>query len=51
LDYSQTSLLAPMVRDEIREIEPDLWLGLAYMWRTRVLRFALAGEVTAAPDR
>jgi hypothetical protein len=51
LDYSQTSLLAPMVRDEIREIEPGLWLGLAYMWRARVLRFALAGEVAAATDR
>jgi hypothetical protein len=50
LDYSQTSLVAPMVRDEIREIEPGLWLGLAYMWRTRVARFALAGEVVAAPD-
>ena len=50
LDYSQTSLVAPMVRDEIREIEPGLWLGLAYMWRTRVARFALAGEVAAAPD-
>ena len=50
LDYSQTSLVAPMVRDEIREIEPGLWLGLAYMWRTRVARFALAGEIAAAPD-
>jgi hypothetical protein len=39
-----------MVRDEIRELEPGLWLGLAYMWRTRVARFALAGEVVAAPD-
>jgi len=50
LDYSQTSLVAPMVRDEIRELEPGLWLGLAYMWHTRVARFALAGEVVAAPD-
>ena len=49
LDYSETSLLASMVRDEIREIEPGLWLGLAYMWRTRVLRFALAGEVVRHP--
>jgi hypothetical protein len=40
-----------MVRDEIREIEPGLWLGLAYLWRTRVVRVALAGEVAAAPDR
>jgi hypothetical protein len=51
LDYSETSLVAPMVRDEIREIEPGLWLGLAYLWRARVLRFALAGDVAAAPDR
>jgi hypothetical protein len=50
-DYSGRSLVASMVRDEIREIEPGLWLGLAYMWRARVLRFALAGEVQAPPDR
>ena len=51
LDYSETSLVAPMVRDEIREIEPALWLGFAYMWRTRVVRFSLAGELAAASDR
>jgi hypothetical protein len=51
LDYAKTSLVASMVRDEIREIEPGLWLGLAYVWGARVLRFALAQDAPAKSGR
>jgi hypothetical protein len=44
LDYSDTSLIAAMVRDEIREIEPGLWLGLVYLWGMRAMRFALVDD-------
>jgi hypothetical protein len=44
LDYAGASRLAGMVRDEIREIEPGLWLGLVYVWGTRVMRFALVHD-------
>ena len=30
LDYSETSLLAHYIRDEIRQIGPDLYLGKVY---------------------
>ncbi|MGE5762436.1 MAG: hypothetical protein ACM3ZF_00635 [Mycobacterium leprae] len=41
LDYSETSLIAQWVRDEIREVAPGLYLGLVYWDHTRVLNFAL----------
>jgi shikimate 5-dehydrogenase len=41
LDYSKTSLLARMVRDEIREIAPGVFLGLVFWGRRHVLDFAL----------
>jgi hypothetical protein len=41
LDYSQTSLLARRVRDEIRLVGPDTYLGQVYWGRERVLEFAL----------
>jgi hypothetical protein len=41
LDYSRTSLLARWVRDEIREVSPGLYLGLAYVFHFRVISFAL----------
>jgi hypothetical protein len=31
IDYSRTSLLAHAVRDEIREVAPNLYLGRAYL--------------------
>jgi hypothetical protein len=31
IDYSQTSTLAHMVRDEIREVAPGIYLGRAYI--------------------
>lgn len=41
LDYSKTSLLARMIRDEIREIAPGIFLGLVFWGRRHVLDFAL----------
>ena len=42
IDYSRTSLLARMIRDEIREVEPGLYLGKVWWGKRRVLDFALA---------
>jgi hypothetical protein len=42
LDYSKTSRLAKWVRDEIREIEPGLYLGVVYVRSRRApIRFSL----------
>jgi hypothetical protein len=41
LDYSRTSLLARMVRDEIRQIAPSHYLGVVWLRRRRVAWFAL----------
>ena len=41
LDYSKTSLVARMIRDEIREIAPGVYLGLVFWGRRHVLDFAL----------
>jgi hypothetical protein len=41
LDYSRTSLLARWVRDEMREVAPGLYLGLAYVFNIRLIAFAL----------
>lgn len=41
LDYSKTSLSARWVRDEIREVSPGVYLGLAYLFKFRVVWFAL----------
>jgi hypothetical protein len=44
LDYSTTSLLAQSVRDEIRSVEPGVYVGLVF-WRGRkVARFSLTTE-------
>ncbi len=45
IDYSSTSLLARQIRDEIREVEPGLYLGKVWWGKHRVLDFAL--ETTA----
>ena len=44
IDYSQTSLVAKMVRDEIREVSPGLYLGKFWWRRVRLGDFALAPE-------
>lgn len=41
LDYSDTSLLAQWIRDEIREISPGVYLGKVYWDDTRLIDFAL----------
>lgn len=42
LDYSKTSRVAGWVRDEIREVEPGLYVGLVYVRsRQAPLRFSL----------
>jgi hypothetical protein len=41
LDYSQTSLVAGWIRDEIRMIEPSFYLGQVFGGRTRLFHFAL----------
>ena len=41
LDYSETSLVAQWIRDEIREIQPGLYLGKVYWDKKRLIDFAL----------
>ena len=41
LDYSQTSVVAHWVRDEIRLISPGLYLGRVYWKKTHLIYFAL----------
>lgn len=45
LDYSTTSWVARWVRDEIREVEPNHYLGIVYVRTRRLpLMFALRSE-------
>jgi len=41
LDYSETSLVASHIRDEIRMIEPGFYLGKVYWDKDRLIDFAL----------
>lgn len=41
LDYSESSLVARRIRDEIREISPGVYLGKVYWGRRRLIDFAL----------
>lgn len=41
LDYSETSVLAHWVRDEIRLIGPGFYLGKVYWAKTRLIDFCL----------
>lgn len=41
LDYSETSLLAKRIRDEIRQIAPGVYLGVVYWDKKRTIDFAL----------
>lgn len=41
LDYRNTSLVARAIRDEIRTIGSDEYLGIVYWGHRRILRFAL----------
>lgn len=44
IDYSKTSLLARAIRDEIREVEPGVYLGKVWWRKKRVLDFALTRD-------
>jgi hypothetical protein len=41
IDYSKTSFFFQKVRDEIREVEPGVYLGKVWWGKTRILDFAL----------
>ncbi len=41
LDYSETSVVAHWIRDEIRLISPGLYLGLVYFDKKRLINFSL----------
>ena len=41
LDYSETSLVAHWIRDEIRSISPGTYLGKVYWDKKRLIDFAL----------
>ncbi len=41
LDYSETSLVAHWIRDEIRQIGPGFYLGKVYWEQKRLIDFAL----------
>jgi len=41
LDYSETSVLAHWVRDEIRIIGPGFYLGLVYWQNSKLIHFAV----------
>ena len=42
IDYSRTSFFAKKIRDEIREVEPGVYLGKVWWGKTRILDFALS---------
>jgi hypothetical protein len=41
LDYSKTSWVTRLVRDELRLVGPELYLGVVWLWRWRVGWFTL----------
>lgn len=41
IDYSKTSFFAKRIRDEIREVEPGVYLGKVWFGKKRILDFAL----------
>lgn len=41
IDYGSTSFFAQLIRDEIRLVEPGLYLGKVWWRKTRILDFAL----------
>ncbi len=48
LDYSETSLVASHIRDEIRLVDTDLYLGKVYWDSKRLIDFSLDFRKTAA---
>lgn len=50
IDYSSTSFFARVIRDEIREIEPGVYLGKVWWGKTRILDFALTQHEVGKGD-
>jgi hypothetical protein len=46
IDYSKTSFVAKVIRDEIREVEPGVYLGKVWWGKKRILDFALTRDIT-----
>ncbi|MGR9054075.1 MAG: hypothetical protein ACU84J_15650 [Gammaproteobacteria bacterium] len=44
IDYSRTSFFAKKIRDEIREVEPGVYLGKVWWGEKRILDFALVSN-------
>ena len=45
IDYSRTSLVACLIRDEIREVAPGLYLGVVFLGHMKILNFALSSPM------
>ena len=45
IDYSKTSVVAKVIRDEIREVEPGVYIGKVWWGKTRILDFALTRHI------
>lgn len=45
IDYSKTSFFAKLIRDEIREVQPGVYLGKVWWRKTRILDFALTRKI------
>ncbi|HEX2911624.1 MAG TPA: hypothetical protein VH186_12510 [Chloroflexia bacterium] len=41
LDYSKTSFVAGFVRDEVRQVGPNTFLGIVYCWKIKTINFVL----------
>jgi len=46
IDYASTSFFARVIRDEIREIEPGVYLGKVWWGKKRLVDFALTRDVS-----
>ncbi len=49
LDYSETSLVARWIRDEIRSIGPNFYLGRVYWDKKPLIHFALQFQQAGTP--
>jgi len=47
LDYSKTSIVADRIRDEIRLVGPNFYLGLVYWGQKRLIHFCLEFGVSS----
>jgi len=47
IDYSRTSFVARAIRDEIREVEPGVYLGKVWWGKKRILDFALIRDINS----